>query len=53
MTLNDLRKASGLSVKDLLERTGVADKTWYKWRDDSDPPKWLWLAVKAVYHRLD
>ncbi len=53
MTLDDLRHACGLTVDDVTDRTDIARNTWYKYRNDPNPPKWLWLAMKAIYHRLD
>lgn len=39
MTLRDLRKASGRSVKDICAEIGISKATWYNWESDGWDPK--------------
>jgi transcriptional regulator with XRE-family HTH domain len=39
MGLRDLRKATGLKVKDICKEIGISDATWYNWEADGWDPK--------------
>jgi transcriptional regulator with XRE-family HTH domain len=45
MGLRDLRKASGLKVKDICKRIGISTATWYSWETNSFDPKNSQLKV--------
>lgn len=52
MTLDEYRTEIGLSHNAMARELEISINTWRKWVSDPNPPKWLLLAVKAVYHRL-
>jgi len=45
MGLRDLRKASGLKVKDICKEIGISTATWYNWETNSFDPKLSQLKV--------
>ncbi len=52
MTLDEYRTGCGLSHNAMARELEISINTWRKHVHSDDPPKWLTLAVKAIYHRL-
>jgi len=52
MTLDEMRKHTGLTIAQMSAESGISINTYYKHKDSASPPRTMWLAVKAIFHRL-